>query len=223
MADPPGETLEMMWRLIARSVQPTVVLAVAMTCATGNLAWAQSERLGARTVATVVMGELPQVPLYWHLYTYPSREAAEAAREARGVVAQSQGKVWLFAVTEADWRPTGGESVAKIGPLPLRAGGRFIASYLEAVTPPGFQTDVHQHAGPEALYTLSGEACLETPQGRFVSRAGGDPLIVAGDQPMRLTDTGTQVRHSLVLILHDAAHPWKTPATGWTPKGLCGS
>ena len=38
---------------------------------------------------------------------------------------------------------------------------------------------------------------------------------------MMLTGTGNQIRQSLVLILQDATQPRSTPATDWTPTGLC--
>jgi hypothetical protein len=186
------------------------------------MAPAQAARPGANTIATAILGELPQTPLYWHLDVYPTRAAAEAAKGARGTVVESFGQVWLFTI-EANWRPAGGERIARIGPLQLGSGGNFTASYLQAATSPGFQTDVHQYAGPGALYTLSGEVCLETPQGKLVGRAGGEPLLLAGGQPMRFTTIGTETRRTLVLVLHDSAQPWKVPASGWTPKGLCAS
>ena len=79
----------------------------------------------------------------------------------------------------------------------------------------------HTHAGPEAWYTLSGETCLETPDGKQVGRAGGPPVIVPGGPPMHLTATGTEKRRALVLILHEASKPATTPARDWVPKGLC--
>ena len=200
------------------------IACIAAAFAFCDLAPAQTARPGANAIATVVLGELPQIPLYWHLDTYPTRAAAEADKGARGTVVESFDKVWLFTIAEANWRPSGGDRVAKIGPLPLDAsGGSFTASYLQAATSPGFQTDVHQHAGPEALYTLSGEVCLETPQGKLVGRAGGEPLLIAGGQPMRLTSIGAETRRSIVLVLHDSSQSWKVPASGCTPKGLCAS
>lgn len=180
-----------------------------------------ADRPGANALATVAVG-LPQAPMYWHLDTYPTRAAADAARGSRGTVAEAFGKVWLFTLAESEWRPAGGARVATIGPLRIRAGGRYTASYMQASTSPGFQTDVHQHGGPEALFTLSGEVCVETPNGKLVGRAGGEPLLPDGDVPMQLTSVGGEVRRSLVLILHDAAQPWKVPpASPWAPQGLC--
>jgi hypothetical protein len=38
---------------------------------------------------------------------------------------------------------------------------------------------------------------------------------------MVLTATGSEVRRSLALILHDSSKPASTPTTEWKPKGLC--
>jgi len=50
---------------------------------------------------------------------YPTRSAAEAAKEPRGTVVESLGKVWLFSVEKAGWRRSKGERVAEIGQLPI--------------------------------------------------------------------------------------------------------
>jgi hypothetical protein len=177
---------------------------------------------GSREIATSVLGTLPQVPLFWHLVTYPDRTAAEAARDkSRGTVVESFGKVWLFTIAQNDWHSSSGTLVAKIGPLPFAKAASVTATYLEGESAPGFQTAIHQHAGPEAIYMLSGEICVETPDGHVLARAGGDPLVVRGDLPMRLTHSGAGARRSLVLVIHDSAQPWMVPANNWNPAGLC--
>lgn len=199
-----------------------VIVCLAVMSACSNVALAQAKRPGANIIATIVLGELPKTPIYWHLDVYPTRAAAEAAKGARSTVVEAFDQVWLFTLAEAEWRSTGGNRTATIGPLPLGVGGgNFTASYLQAATPPGFQTDVHQHSGPEALYTLSGEVCVETPQGKQVGRGGGEPLLIASGQPMQLTSVGTEIRRSFVLVLHDSSQAWKVPASSWTPKELC--
>src|SRR5918999_4883146 len=177
--------------------------------------------LGCWIMATTVLGQLPDQPIFWHLDTFPTRAAAEAARGPRGTVVESLGKVWLFTIEVAGWRPSGGERVAEIGPLPVSAGVSYVSEYMEAVFTPGMTAPVHRHPGPEAWYTVSGETCLETPQGKMLGRAGGAPVIVPGGPPMHLTATGTETRRALVLILHDASQPATTPASDWTPQGLC--
>lgn len=213
--------------LLAAIALPTLLLAAAppVLAQTGGTCIPVSERgareMGCFITAREVLDELPQVPLFWHLDTYPTRAAADAARGPRGTVVESLGKIWLFTIAEAEWRSTGGERVAEIGPLPLVKAGQYAAVYMEGVFKPGMASDVHRHPGAEAWYTLAGEMCVETPAGKLVQRAGDPGVIVPGGLPMELMGTGTTVRRSLVLILQDASEPRSTHAGDWTPKGLC--
>jgi quercetin dioxygenase-like cupin family protein len=131
------------------------------------------------------------------------------------------GKIWLLSIADKNWRPIGGEHLADIGPLPVNADEPYSAQYMEAIFTPGMTSSAHFHSGPEAWYTLSGETCLESPQGKQVGRAGGDYVIVPGGPPMHLTATGTETRRALVLILHETSKPPSTLEHDWTPKGLC--
>jgi hypothetical protein len=94
---------------------------------------------GCYTTAETPLGILPSGPLFWHLYAYPSRVAAETARAARGTVVDSLGKHWLFTIAEEGWRPATGEKVAKIGPLLVATDKPYTARYMEALFPPGTQ------------------------------------------------------------------------------------
>jgi hypothetical protein len=49
--------------------------------------------------------------------------------------------------------------------LPIGSADQYIARYMEATFQPSqqLQTSVHQHAGPEAWYVLTGAQCLRTP------------------------------------------------------------
>ena len=49
----------------------------------------------------------------------------------------------------------------------------------------------------------------------------GESTIAAPGVPMKLTTVGTERRRSLALVLHETAKPFATPASDWTPKGLC--
>jgi len=137
---------------------------------------AVSERTGEPgptcSTANQKLGRLPQDPIFWYLDTYPTRVAAEAAKGPRGTVVESLGKVWLFTVAEAGWRPAGGERVTELGPLPVKPDTEYTAAYLESIFDPGMTAPVHTHSGPEAVYTLTGESCLEIPDG--VLRERGD-------------------------------------------------
>ena len=177
--------------------------------------------VGCWIVIDAPLGQLPREPIFWYLDSYPTRGAAEAAKGSHGTVVESLGKVWLFTIDVAGWRSPTGERVAEIGPLPIRAELEYSAQYMEAIFTPGMTAPAHRHSGSEAWYTLTGETCLETPDGAMVGRAGGSHVIVPGGPPMHLTATGTETRRALVLILHDSSQPATTPADDWTPKGLC--
>lgn len=119
---------------------------------------------GCYLLATESLKALPAGEIFWHLYTYPTRRAAETARTASaGTVVESFGKVWLFTIAGAGWRPPAGDRVAVIGPLPVPAAKEYAARYMEAVFPPkqAMQTAVHQHSGPEAWYVVSGRSACE--------------------------------------------------------------
>jgi hypothetical protein len=54
----------------------------------------------AQLIISEDLGELPQTPLFWHLYNYPSRAAAEAeaARRPRATVVEAFEKIWLYSI-----------------------------------------------------------------------------------------------------------------------------
>ena len=180
-----------------------------------------AREMGCFITAREELGALPQVPLFWHLDTYSTLAAAEAAKGGHGTVVASLGKVWLFTIAQAGWRPTTGERVAEIGPLPMVKANHYAAVYMEGVFEPGMSSGAHRHPGVEAWYTLVGEMCVETPEGKIVQRAGDPGVFVAGGLPMELIGTGSGVRRSLVLILQDSSKPSGSAAPDWKPKGLC--
>jgi hypothetical protein len=121
----------------------------------------RNAELGCWIVANSPVGQLTKPEVFWHLDTYTARAEAEAAKTPTGIVVESLGKTWLFTIADKGWRPSGGERVAEIGPLPVTAGEAYSAQYMEAVFAPGMTAPSHTHAGPEAWYTVSGETCLE--------------------------------------------------------------
>ena len=120
----------------------------------------RTSETGWYLVATVPLGILPDVSLFWHLHRFQTRAQAEAAAQSRSTVVESLGYIWLYTIAEEGWRPTAGERVAVIGPLPITKGTKSVARYMEAVFAPGMQTAVHRHSGPEAWYVLAGSQCL---------------------------------------------------------------
>lgn len=177
--------------------------------------------VGCWIVAEQPVGSFAQAP-YWQVDSFPDLAAAQAARQPHGTVVESLGQVWLMTIAGKDWNvAAGGTHRATIGPLPVNATHTYAAQYMEAVFPPGMISRTHVHSGPEAWFTLSGETCLETPQGVVLDRPGDTGRIIPAGPPMMLMATGNQIRRGLVLILHDSAAPATTVVKDWMPKGLC--
>ncbi len=179
----------------------------------------RSEEAGCYLTATQALTATPAGPLYWHLYNYPTRGAAEAVKGPNGSVVESFGKVWLYTIAEQGWHPSSGERVAVIGPLRLDPGKNYTARYMEALFTPGMHAAIHTHSGPEAWYLLSGVQCLEMPTGITIARAG-DSAVVEEGPPMALSSVGDETRRSVLLVLHDTSRPWITITHDWQPKGL---
>lgn len=181
--------------------------------------------VGCWLIVSEPLGRLSQSAVFWHLDRYPNRVEAESAKGPRSTVVEALGQVWLFTIGEAGWRPRGGVRVAEIGPIMVKAGEEYTAQYAEGISNPGDVTPKHRHPGPEAWYTTAGEFCAEAADGkRYVGRAGEGLIIQAdatGWSMMTLVATGTEVRRSVWLVLHQTLHPWTARADDWTPTGLC--
>jgi len=182
---------------------------------------ARTSEVGCHLTATETLRTLPPSDLYWHLYEYSSRAAADSAKpRSFGTIAESLGKIWLHVIAAQEWRPSSGQRVSVIGPLRVNPRAQYTARYMEAVFPPGMKTSVHTHSGPEAWYILSGVQCLQTPDGARITRAGQGAVVPMGP-PMMLTGMGTEMRRSIVLVLHDTSQPWMTIANDWKPAAPC--
>ncbi len=134
-----GSTPEASWRCIRGTLAAIACLVTALTLCDQALAQIckpvsqRTGELGCWITANAALGQLPQRPIFWHLDTYPSRAEAEAAKGPRGTVVESLGKVWLLTIDVAGWRPSRGERVAEIGPLPVSADAKYSTQYMEAI------------------------------------------------------------------------------------------
>jgi hypothetical protein len=173
---------------------------------------------GCWILADHPVGTLLPATTFWQLDSYGSRAEAEAAKGTRGTVVSALQRSWVLEVT-ADG--THGSHQAAIGPLPVKGGVAYSAMYMETTSPPGFQSAIHTHAGPEAWLNLAGGMCLETPEGVIRDQAGSHGVFVKGDIPMLLTSTGSVERRAMVLVLHETSRPPITIEHQWAPKGLC--
>lgn len=167
------------------------------------------------------IASLPAGKVFWHLDRFPSKNAAETAGTTSSVVVEAFGSTWLFTLANARWRPKGGEHVAVVGPLPVAPASTYAAEYLRSVFNPGTTAPLHVHSGPEAFYAVSGDTCLETPDGVTTGRGPGNSSIIRAGPPMLLMAIGTIPRQGFALILHDAGQPPTTLTQMWHPQGLC--
>ena len=62
---------------------------------------------GCFNVGTVTGLHFSQASVYWHLRTFPSRKAAEAAKSATGIVVEEDGRVWLSEFGARNSAPAG--------------------------------------------------------------------------------------------------------------------
>lgn len=155
--------------------------------------------------------------VYWHLYTFKTREAAqaEAARHAHAVVVTAHGQVWLHVLGTASEPVQGGTRQTVIGPLTVPAQG--YARLLESWFPPGMITRTHSHPGPEVFYVVEGEQCVETPQGGQLIGPSEHYVLDAGPH----LQAAPRGRRSLVLLLTPGNAPWMQLEPDWTPTGFC--
>lgn len=205
---------------LTAATSPAFGQATARPCPSG--AAAEETPGPACLAAHAEIGALSDPDVYWHIDTFADRDAAEAARTATGTVVESFGKVWLFTIGPKAWRAGAGAHQADIGPLPVGAAPViFSAEYLRSTFSPGMTAPLHVHSGPEAFYAVTGNTCLETPDGVQVATGPGNHLFIRGGPPMLLMATGTETRRGFALILHDGSQPPTTMIHDWTPKGLC--
>lgn len=176
---------------------------------------------GCFNVASEQGLQFPERQVYWHIRRFADRAAADAARSATGIVVEEDGRVWLSEFGSRDLIVQGGQAIATVGPLQLPPAKSYTAVLSYAVMRPGDQSRVHSHPGPEGWYMIVGEQCLETPAGANRAKAGGT-MTVPPNVPMQLRITGTEVRKSLVLVIHDSSQP-RGIVSQWSPPGACRS
>src|SRR5690348_18493249 len=88
----------------------------------------RTQQAGCYIIALERLKSLPAKPLFWHIYSYPSLQAAIRAKAAAaGTAVESLGRAWLFNIAPSDWEPKGGRREALIGPLSVVAGKTYVA------------------------------------------------------------------------------------------------
>jgi pimeloyl-ACP methyl ester carboxylesterase len=150
---------------------------------------------------------------WWYVDAFPDSAAALRAAVPGSTILTALGRGWRLTISDERGPGIAGERVARVGPLPTPRGTRSMAQCMA--------TSPHFHSGTEAVVTLRGETCMETPTWVKVGRKDNAPLIAPAGVRMHVSATGTDTRQSLVLILHDADAPASAPERTWVAEGRC--
>jgi quercetin dioxygenase-like cupin family protein len=172
-------------------------------------------------VAHKLLGKLQGPSVYWQIYTYDDLLAAARNQPQNSTLIRGFGRVWLFIIGPRGAVQQQGKQVAELGPIPVDSDTVYAAEFLKSTFSPGMEAPVHSHSGPEAFYAISGDTCLETPEGMQFGKGPGNTLLVRGGPPMLLTAPGPEPRKGFAMILHDSSRAPTTLVKTWTPKGLC--
>jgi quercetin dioxygenase-like cupin family protein len=145
-------------------------------------------------------------PMYWHIDRFDSLEAAKKAAGPDGVAAEAHGFVWLMTVEAQAEEHHGGRHVTWVGPLALPTATRHTMRVQSSLLMPGSTTPAHTHSGPEVVYVVDGEQCMETPEAGHRLGAGQSLVLPAG-ATHRGRVTGAVARRAFGLVLHDLTRP----------------
>ena len=171
-----------------------------------------AEPLVVEPVTEKKVRQLPAGPLFWHVETFPSLAAAQAAAGPTSLAAEGAGKAWLFTLGAPGAVTAGGSKVAEIGPVPPITAPEYLLRLNRAHGPPGAKTSVHSHPGSEAFYVLSGRLGQRTPHGIAYAEAGQAMNGRGADVPMEVFSSGTTALEQFVMFIVDATRPFSAPA-----------
>ncbi len=198
---------------------PALAQATSRPCEPGSASEANAGP--ACLMAHLDVGTLAGDSVYWIIDSYPDLSAAQRSRSGRDAVVEAFGKTWRFSLAATPAPSPSGQRMAAVGPIPIDKAVRYDAEFLKSVFSPGMTAPLHVHSGPEAFYAVSGDTCLETPDGVQQGRGPGNTVIVRAGPPMLLMANGPNARLGFALILHDHMQPPTTLTQHWQPKGLC--
>lgn len=170
------------------------------------------QALVVTALAETKLAELPAGTLYWRIENFPSLAQAQAAANASALVAEAEGKVWLFTLGPSGGSSAGGVKVAEVGPIPRISASQYLLRINEASGPPGSLTPVHSHPGNEAYFVLAGEQSIRGPDGTMRIQAGRSEAGHGADMPMQVSSSGRTDLRALVMFVVDATQPFSSPA-----------
>ena len=175
-------------------------------------------------LAQVRFNRLPTAPLTLRFEVFKTAESARRALTPTSAVVEAGGRVWLITLGPRGKRSKGADDVVEVGPIPpMPAASAYVMDISEADFGPDVRTEVaravHTHPGAEIFYLLTGQQCLEWPDGTRRARAG-EGMVAPANTPMQLNIMGPSKRDAFFVIVHDASTPRATPSD-WQPGGRC--
>lgn len=186
--------------------------AVASLLFASSLAVAEESKFAAKPLAEKKVDDLPAGQLFWRIETFSSKEQAQAAATSTALVAEAEGKVWLFTLGPQGHASAGGATIAEVGPIQSVKAKHYLLRINEGSGPPGSITPVHTHPGSETFYVLAGETSQKTAYGTSRVGAGQSMAGHGPNTPMQVSSSGTTGLQSLVMFVVDADAPFSSPA-----------
>lgn len=171
-----------------------------------------AQPLVIKPLAEKKVTELPQGDLYWRIENFGSVAQAQASASPWSLVAEADGKVWLFTLGRAGGSSANGHRVAEVGPIKRVAAPQYLLRINEATGAPGSTTPVHSHPGSEAFFVLQGEQSIRGPHGTLRVAAGHPEPGQSAGAPMQVSSSGSTDLHALVMFVVDAGRPFSSPA-----------
>lgn len=172
-----------------------------------------AQQFVVKPVAEKKLAQLPAGQLVWRVETMPTLEQARAAEGPTSLVAQADGKVWLFTLGAAGGATPGALRMAEIGPVPALSAPEYLLRVNLAGGPPGSKTPIHTHPGSESFYVLTGRLGQRTLQGEALVDAGQTMNGKGADVAMEVFSAGTTDLQTLVMFVVDATRPFSSHAS----------
>ncbi len=208
---------------------PRFIVLILSLCAIG---WLLTPPEAAAQVKYVVkplvqkkIKQLPPGPLYWRVENFPTVADARAAVGPDGwnpasvryetttsLIAEVDGKVWVFTLGAKGGATPGGTKVVEIGPVPQIAAPEYLLRINHGFGPPGAKTPVHMHPGSEAFYVIAGRLGQRTAHGVANAEAGQTMNGHAPGMAMQVFNSGTTDLDALIMFVVDATKPFSVPA-----------
>jgi len=159
-------------------------------------------------------------PVFWHIDGFDSLEEAKKSAGADSVAVEAHGRIWLMSIEAQTEDHHGGRHIETIGPLVLPPADSYTMRLQSTLLKPGSTTPVHTHSGPEGIFVVDGEQCMETIEtGHRI--AANQSLIVKSGEIHRGRVLGNVPRRGFGMIVYDSSQPPSHDLTDPPPVVSC--